>query len=70
MYEGRTAAAKETELKDSCPYFYQTIKNLNGEGCRSRIMRISPHESLVWHSHVQEHNQPDGLLTIQVNQKN
>ena len=66
MHEGRTAAAKETELKDSCPYFYQTIKNLNGEGCRARIMRISPHESLVWHSHVQEHNQPDWLLTIQV----
>lgn len=66
MHEGRTSAAKETELKDSCPYFYQTIKNLNGEGCRARIMRISPHESLVWHSHVQEHNQPDWLLTIQV----
>ena len=29
-------------------------------------MRISPPDSLVWHSHVQEHNQPDWLLTIQV----
>ena len=66
MHEGPTSAAKETELKNVCPHFYQTIKDLGGEGCRSRIMRISPHESLVWHSHIQEHGQPKWLLTIQV----
>ena len=54
MHEGATSAARETELKNICPHFYQTIKDLGGEGCRSRIMRISPRESLVWHSHVQE----------------
>ena len=66
MHEGSQSAAKETELKSVCPQFYQTIKDLGGEGCRARIMRISPHESLVWHSHVQEHGQPKWSLTVQV----
>ena len=66
MHEGSRSAAKETELKSVCPQFYQTIKDLGGEGCRARIMRISPHESLVWHSHVQEHGQPKWSLTVQV----
>ena len=66
MYEGSQSAAKETELKNVCPHFYQTINNLGGQGCRSRIMRISPHESLIWHSHVQEHGQAEWSLTVQV----
>ena len=46
--------------------YYQLIKELGGEGCRARIMKISPHESLIWHSHVQEHGQAEWSLTVQV----
>tara|TARA_B100000780_G_C20955211_1_gene381117 strand:- start:32 stop:742 length:711 start_codon:yes stop_codon:yes gene_type:complete len=69
MREGQPLrAAQTTPLKDECPHFYRLIKKLNGEfaGCRARIMRISPHESLVWHSHVHEHNQHKSLLTVQI----
>ena len=66
LYEGPQAASKSTGLEPMCPYFYQLIKELGGEGCRARIMKISPHESLVWHSHVQEHGQPEWSLTCQV----
>ena len=66
MYEGGAGAARETELKNHCPHFYQLIKMLGGEDQRARIMRISPYESLVWHSHVQEHGQQEWKLTVQV----
>ena len=66
MYEGHNSTALATELKDYCPYMYQLIEKLGGADHRARIMRISPKESLVWHSHVHEHGQPDWMLTVQV----
>ena len=69
MNEGSPLKASEpTVLKYECPHIYRLIENLNGDNqsCRARIMRISPHESLVWHSHVHEHSQPVWRLTIQI----
>jgi len=66
MYEGDSSAASKTELRDVCPYYYELISKLGGDGFRARIMRISPKESLVWHSHVQEHRQPEWQLTCQI----
>ena len=66
MHEGNSIAAEETELKSICPYYYELISKLGGDGFRARIMRISPNESLVWHSHVFEHGQPEWQLTCQI----
>ena len=66
MQEGNSSASSETELKSICPYYYDLISKLGGEGLRARIMRIAPKESLLWHSHVQEHGQPEWQLTCQI----
>jgi|TARA_A100000164_G_C21910697_1_gene775479 hypothetical protein len=56
----------DTEIKKHCPYIYKLIKDIGGDKCSARIMRISPKESLVWHSHVQEHGQNENQLTVQI----
>jgi hypothetical protein len=58
----------DTELVEHCPTFYGLIKQLNcgAHKTRARIMKISPNRSLLWHSHVLEHGQPENILTVQV----
>ena len=63
---GSGLVAYDTELKDQCPYFYQLIQELGGKNCHTRIMRVSPNESIVWHSHVQELNQEEPELVVQI----
>lgn len=59
---------KPTPLKEVAPYIYSVIdKVYNGSPKnRVRLMRIRPGKSLLWHSHVQEHGQPETDLTIQI----
>lgn len=59
---------KETKLKDIAPYMYHAVDMLNGgrQDTRVRLMTINPRKSLVWHSHVQEHNQPLDVVTVQI----
>jgi len=66
MYEGEGGASIKTELSSLCPYFYEVIEQLGGGSLRARIMRITPNESLIWHSHVHDHRQPEWQLTVQV----
>jgi len=66
MYEGEDGASIKTELTSVCPYIYEVIDKLGGGNLRSRIMRITPNESLIWHSHVLDHKQPDWQLTVQI----
>lgn len=58
----------QTELLEHCPSFFQLISDLNhnASNTRARIMKISPKRSLLWHSHVLEHGQPEYILTVQV----
>jgi hypothetical protein len=42
------------------------MSKLGGGNLSARIMRIAPRESLLWHSHVLEHKQPEWQLTCQV----
>jgi len=55
-----------TELKNYCEYFYELIDLFFARNSRCRIMRISPQSSLVFHSHVLDHGQPETNLTIQI----
>ena len=59
---------KDTKLKYVVPYMYNCIDKLNGgrPDTRIRLMAINPKKSLVWHSHVQEHNQPLDIVTVQI----
>ncbi len=70
LHEGDTDGYefKETELKKLVPYMYEIVEKINGgfANTRCRIMRIAPKKSLVWHSHVLEHGQPENELTIQI----
>ena len=70
MYEDGTDQYqfKETELKSIVPYMYKLTELVSGGevNTRCRIMRITPKESLVWHSHVLEHGQEEWELTIQI----
>ena len=66
MYEGDSGLAMKTELQNYCPNFYQLIEKLGGGNQRARIMRISPHESLIWHSHALEYGLNPYQLTVQV----
>jgi len=63
-----TSEYKDTEIKDIAPYTYQVVDKLNGgrPDTRVRLMGINPQKSLVWHSHVQEHNQPLNIITVQI----
>ena len=66
--EDETDSYIETELKSIAPYMYRAVDKLNGgrEDTRVRLMCINPRKSLVWHSHVQEHNQPLNKITVQI----
>ena len=66
LHEGYSSASDTSELMKICPYHYEMISNLGGEGLRARIMRNAPRESLLWHSHVLEHGQAEWQLTCQV----
>ena len=57
-----------TELEDIVPYMFSIINKIYGDSPKSkvRLMRISPKTSLLWHSHVQEHNQATKDLVIQI----
>jgi len=66
MSEEEPEDLKPTELEKICPYMFSLIKSLGAEDDRCRIMRIAPKSSLVWHSHVLEHNQPSWQLTCQI----
>lgn len=66
--KNETNKYQDTELKNIAPYTYHVIDKLNGgrPDTRVRLMAINPNKSLVWHSHVQEHNQPLNIITVQI----
>ena len=66
--KNETSEYKDTEIKNIAPYTYQVVDMLNGgrPDTRVRLMGINPKKSLVWHSHVQEHNQPLNVITVQI----
>lgn len=72
LYEGDTVSNpdrfKHTEISSICPTMIRLANQLNGSEYKSRfrIMRIAPRRSLLWHSHVLEHGQPENIITIQV----
>lgn len=57
---------KRTALADKCPYLMSILDTLQASNERSRIMRISPHGQLDWHSHVLHHKQNVKRLVVQV----
>lgn len=72
LHEGdivnNTDRFEPTLLTHSCPYMYSIIRGMNGGDLKSRcrIMRIAPRRSLIWHSHVLEHGQPENIITVQI----
>lgn len=72
LHEGDTVSNpdrfKHTEISKLCPSMIKLANSLNGEEYKSRyrIMHIAPRRSLLWHSHVLEHGQPENIITVQV----
>ncbi len=63
----KTAPRLKTQVGEMCPYLWGISEQLGTVPLyRARIMRIAPGSTLVWHSHVQQHGQPETTLTLHV----
>lgn len=65
-FVGKPSSPKITDLGKQCPYIFECISKITNIKHRVRLMSISGHESLVYHSHVQTHNQPPYMLTLHI----
>lgn len=56
----------KTEIAKLCPTMLDCVYQLGGGNARARVMQITPHGQLAWHSHIIDNGQPVYALTVHV----